>query len=193
MADSLTARPITIYRDNKNDPESEPDHIIFNNSAVSNTDFKDSSENGAYITSIKSVEPEGIGNNQAAEISDGNVQPLGVVEKTYTITGFITNQRATIIIHPPPSTEPPTITPNSLLEKLKTWKTDPQVTNGTFEAGRFSLKDEEDPTNDLVTNDEEDVLTGEGLIFQEYQKTNDYNRNRVDFVLIFRRSRGIDI
>jgi len=105
---------------------------------------------------------------------------LGIVEGTYIFTGFISNMRG--------NSDDGN---NAFLAKLREWKDEVQAINTVWEAGRFGIIDDSDSDNDL-----DPIGTGEdaiGLIFQDYQKTNDYNRNRVDFVLTFRRSRGIDI
>lgn len=178
MGASLTALPFRIFRLEDAGDDEDSDFILFNNSA--DTDFKNSSKEGAYISTVKVGEPEGIGNNQAAEKPDGNVQPLGIVEDVYTITGWITNMRGN-----------DNDGDNDFLAQLKRWKEDAQSIVDVFEAGVFGIVDSSDITNSLTP-----IGTGEdaiGLIFQDYTKTNDYTRNRVDFVLIFRRSRGIDI
>jgi len=178
MGASLTAKPFRIFRLEDAGDDEDTDFILFNNSA--DADFKNSSKEGAYISTVKVGEPEGIGNNQAAEKPDGNVQPLGIVEDVYTITGWITNMRGNADDGD-----------NEFLQQLKRWKEDAQSIVDVFEAGVFGIVDSSDITNSLTP-----IGTGEdaiGLIFQDYTKTNDYNKNRVDFVLIFRRSRGIDI
>lgn len=173
---SLTAKAFTIFRKNAAEPTTES--IIFNNPVATN--FKDSVKEGAYITTLQRGDPEGIGNNQAAEVDDGNVQPLGIVEGTYIIKGFITNMRGD---------EDDGI--NAIVTKLRTWKEEAQVLNGLWEAGRFGITDASDTDNSLTP-----VGTGPntiGLIFENFSKINDYNRNRVDITLTFRRSRGINI
>lgn len=178
MGASLTAKPFRIFRLETALDTNATDFILFNNSA--DADFKNSSKEGAYISTVKVGEPEGIGNNQAAEKPDGNVQPLGIVEDVYTITGWITNMRGNADDGD-----------NEFLQQLKRWKEDAQSIVDVFEAGVFGIVDSSDITNSLTP-----IGTGEdaiGLIFQDYTKTNDYNKNRVDFILIFRRSRGIDI
>lgn len=178
MVTSLIAKKINIFRVTLpgDGPTSEP--LNFNDPAA--PDFKDTGREGAYITSIKKTEPEGIGNNQSAEKPDGNVQPLGIIETTYEVIGFISNTRG--------NSDDGN---NAFLIQLENWKTGTQATLGVWEAGRFGIADENDSTNDLTP-----IGTGVnavGLIFQSYEKTNDYNRNRSDFRLIFRRSRGLDI
>ena len=184
---SVQALPIAIFRYTAStddyftvpkSPNPFTDVIIFND--PNNADFKDTKREGAYITSIKRVEPEGIGNNQAAEKDDGNVQPLGIVEGTWEITGFISNVRGNA-----------SDGVNSFVSLLRTWKDGAQVIVNDWEAGRFGIEDENDQDNTLAPIGS--GATAVGLIFQEYSKTTDYNRNRVDFVLIFRRSRGLDV
>lgn len=179
MGDSLVAKSFTIFR-KTTDGGANPgtDLIIFNNPADS--DFKDTDKEGAYITILDRADPEGIGNNQAAEVDDGNVQPLGIVEGTYIVRGFVTNMRGN-------SDDGD----NAIIQLLRTWKEEAQVILDELEAGRFGIIDASDTDNDLTP-----IGTGDdaiGLIFENYEKKNDYNRNRVDIVLTFRRSRGIDI
>lgn len=178
MGASLTAKPFRIFRLEDATDDEDSDFILFND--ANDADFKNSSKEGAYISTVKVGEPEGIGNNQAAEKPNGNVQPLGIVEDVYTITGWITNMRGNADTGN-----------NTFLAQLKRWKEDAQSIVDVFEAGVFGIVDSSDITNSLTP-----IGTGDdavGLIFQDYTKTNDYNRNRVDIVLIFRLSRGIDI
>lgn len=176
---SLEAKPFTIFRKTTDaGPVPGTDLIIFNNAA--DADFKDTKREGAYILTLKRDDPEGIGNNQAAEVDDGNIQPLGIVEGLYTVTGFISNMRGNADDGV-----------NAFITTLRTWKEEAQAIVGELEAGRFGIIDESDVDNSLTP-----VGTGSGaigLIFEGFTKTNDYNRNRVDITLIFRRSRGISI
>jgi len=80
---------------------------------------------------------------------------------------------------------------NAITALLRTWKDEAQAILGELEAGRFGIIDASDSDNDLTPIGTGD--TAVGLIFQDYTKTNDYNRNRVDITLTFRRSRGLDI
>lgn len=178
MSTSLTAKPLRIYRLTAAPDTPTTDFILFNDPVAG--DFKDTAKEGAYILNLQRADSEGIGNNQAAEKEDGNVQPLGIVEGTYVFTGFISNMRGNADDGV-----------NAFLTKLREWKSEIQAINGVWEAGRFGLIDQSDVDNTLSP-----VGTGTdaiGLIFQDYQKVNDYNRNRVEIVLTFRRSRGLDI
>lgn len=178
MGASLTAKNFRIYRLTAPSDTLNTDFILFNDPTA--PDFKDSAKEGAYITSLERDDPEGIGNNQAAEKPDGNVQPLGIVEGLYVVKGFITNMRG--------NSDDGN---NAIVAQLRTWKNDVQAIVSVWEAGRFGIQDLSDTDNDLAP-----VGTGNnaiGLIFQDYKKVNDYNRNRVEITLIFRRSRGIDI
>jgi len=179
MVDSLTAKSFTIFR-KTTDAGANPgtDLIIFNDPNAG--DFKDTAKEGAYILTLKRGEPEGIGNNQAAEKPDGNVQPLGIVEGTFIVEGFVTNMRG--------NSDDGN---NAITALLRTWKDEAQAILGELEAGRFGIIDASDSDNDLTPIGTGD--TAVGLIFQDYTKTNDYNRNRVDITLTFRRSRGLDI
>ena len=176
---SLVAKSFTLFRKTTDDGDDPgDDRIIFNNPNAS--DFKDSTKEGAYIITLERGDPEGIGNNQAAEQPDGNVQPLGIVEGTYIVKGFITNMRGDADDGE-----------NEIVELLRTWKEESQAILGELEAGRFGIIDNSDIDNNLTP-----IGTGTdaiGLIFQDYKKINDYNRNRVEVTLTFRRSRGLDI
>lgn len=175
---SLVAKSFKIFRLTLAGDDENSDFITFNN--ASDGDFKDSKKEGAYILNLKRDDPEGIGNNQAAEVPDGNVQPLGIVEGTYIVTGFITNMRGN---------NDDGI--NAIISKLRLWKDQAQVINTVWEAGRFGFVDNSDVDNSLSP-----VGTGStalGLLFVGFTKFNDYPRNRVEITLTFRRSRGIDI
>lgn len=179
MPTSLTAKSFTLFR-KTTDAGANPgtDLIIFNNAA--DADFKKTDKEGAYIQTLERGDPEGIGNNQAAEKPDGNVQPLGIVEGTYIVNGFVTNMRG--------NSDDGN---NLIIALLRSWKTEPQAILGELEAGRFGIIDASDIDNNLTP-----VGTGSaaiGLIFTDYSKINDYNRNRVEITLTFRRSRGLDI
>ena len=176
---SLVAKSFTIFR-KTTDAGANPgaDLIVFNNPIAG--DFKDSTKEGAYILTLQRGDPEGIGNNQAAEKPDGNVQPLGIVEGTYIVKGFISNMRG--------NSDDGN---NAIIAKLRTWKEEAQAILSELEAGRFGIIDASDTDNNLTP-----IGTGAtaiGLIFQDFTKINDYNRNRVEITLTFRRSRGLDI
>jgi len=153
--------------------------ITFNNQ--SEPDFKAYDKIGAYMTSLKVVEPEGLGVNQAAEKPDGNIQALGVTEKTWILTGFITRTDGN---------DGSGLT-NTFLNLLQQWKAGEQILKDVWEAGRFAIQDSNDVTNNLTP-----IGTGStsiGLIFKNYEKTYDPIKNRTDIILTFRRSRGPDI
>jgi len=179
MGASLVAKSFTIFRKTTNaGAVPGTDLIIFNNPSAG--DFKDSAKEGAYILTLERGDPEGIGNNQAAEKPDGNVQPLGIVEGTYIVKAFITNMRG--------NSDDGN---NAITALLRIWKDQAQAILSELEAGRFGFIDSSDVDNNLTP-----IGTGTtaiGLIFQDYKKINDYNRNRVDITLTFRRSRGLDI
>ncbi len=76
----------------------------------------------------------------------------------------------------------------TLLTQLRGWKDGEQAKiTGSLEAGVFGIDDDSDPDNDITPNG--DI----GLIFEDYKKINNYNLDRVEITLTFRRSRGIDI
>ena len=173
---SFTSPTIRIFRLTLGSDTNTTDPILFNDSTGGN--YKDSTEQAPYITSIRKVIPEGIGNNQAAEVPEGNVQPLGVVGTTFEIKGFITDIQANAGV-------------NTFITTLETWKNGAQAILNVWEAGRFGIVDNNDHNNDVAP-----VGTGVnavGLIFTEFDKTNDVARNRADFILKFRLSRGIQI
>ena len=83
------------------------------------------------------------------------MQPLGIVDGTYVVTGFVSNMRGN-------SDDGA----NSIITLLRTWKNEAQVINGQLEAGRFGISDASDSDNDLTP-----VGTGNnaiGLIFENF-------------------------
>lgn len=153
--------------------------ITFNNAASG--DFKVYNKIGAYMTGLKVIEPEGLGVNQAAEKPDGNIQALGVTEKTWILTGFITRTDGN---------DGSGLT-NTFLNLLQQWKAGEQILKDVWEAGRFAIEDSNDVTNNLTP-----IGTGVnsvGLIFKDYEKNYDPITNRTNIILTFRRSRGPDI
>jgi len=181
------AKKITIFKLAAGDTSAtvSNDKIQFNSEdQSSSTDFKNNSKEGAYISSIKLVKPEGIGNNQTAEKPDGNIQPLGVIGTFYEVEGWITK----IDGNSGNGT-------NAFLAKLDQWKEDPdQQIKDSWEAGIFGIEDLNDSTNTLlpIKFGSGGTLGGPALIFSYYEKNNDYIKNRADFILRFRRSRGLD-
>jgi len=178
------AKRITIFRLDSVDSSAtvSSDKIDFNSVDQSSADnFKKANKEGAYISSIQKIDPEGIGNNQTAEKPDGNIQPLGVVNVMYIVTGFITKLDG--------NSDNGT---NAFLAKLQSWKDDAQDIIDDWEAGVFGIEDLNDSTNTLLPI-KTTVGGGPALIFATFDKTDDYRRNRADFVLTFRRSRGLTV
>lgn len=174
----VEAKKITIFRLDANSTSAAidtGDEIIFNDSTKKNTNVE-----SAFITTIQKLDIEGIGNNQTAEQTDGNKQPLGVVDGTYTITGFISKLDG--------NSDNGT---NAFLTKLQTWKDGAQVIEDDWESGVFGIEDLNDSSNTLLPI--KDTPGAPALIFVSYQKTNNYQSNRADFVLTFRRSRSITV
>ncbi len=177
-------KKITIFKLAAGDASAtiSSDKIEFNSVDQSDTDsYKKAKFEGAYIKTIKLVKPEGIGNNQTAEKVDGNIQPLGVTGTFYEIKGFITKIDGNSGNGQ-----------NAFLTKLDQWKEDPeQQIKDSWEAGVFGIDDQNESTNTLLP-----IKTtsggGPALIFSYYEKTDDYRKNRADFVLRFRRARGPD-
>jgi len=65
------------------------------------------------------------------------------------------------------------------------------VISGILEGGRFGIQDFSNVNNTLLP-----IGTGPttvGLIFSNYVPDSNYNKNRVDFTLEFRKSRGLDV
>ena len=176
MTESFKSPLITLFRVfNADDSVTAPTDILNFNDSTSDY-YKNTTNVGGYITQIKKTIPEGIGNNQSAEVPDGNLQPLGVVETTYQITGFVTNINVS----------------NVFLNQLLTWKVGSNAINGIWSAGRFGISDAGDRTNSLLPVSDTQS-NPQGLFFTNYEKTNDISRNRADFVLTFRKSRGFNI
>lgn len=177
MPTSKVAKSLRVFRLTLGGDTSNTEFILFND--PNDSDFKDTEKENAFATSFKRADPEGIGNNQGAEKDDGNVQALGIVEGTYTIEGFISNMRGDADDGV-----------NAFVDRLRLWKEGAQELVGVWEAGRFGIIDNSDHDNDLAP-----IGTGNtaiGLIFQNFEKTNNYNENRVMIKLTFRRSRGLD-
>lgn len=179
MGGQLSAKIINIFRvTDANDDETTTDRIDFND--LTDTDPKDSSKEHAFIFTIEKLETEGIGANLTAEKPDGVIQPLAIIGGTYTITGRITNTRGDADDGE-----------NDFLTLLQEWKDEEQVIKNTWNAGRFGIEDNNDSTNTLIPNNTSGSEVG--LIFVDFQKTNNYNTNQSDIILIFRRSRGLDV
>ena len=181
------AKKITIFKLKATDASAtvSTDKIQFNSVDQSSAaNFKKNAKEGAYISSIKLVKPEGIGNNQTAEKTDGNIQPLGVTNTFYEIIGWFTK----IDGNSGNGT-------NAFMAKIDSWKEDPtQQIKDSWEAGIFGIEDKNDSTNTLlpIKFGTGGTLGGPALIFSYYEKNNDYVKNRSDFILRFRRSRGLD-
>jgi len=78
---------------------------------------------------------------------------------------------------------------STFLNKLRDWKEGEQAVAGSdqLEAGVFGIVDESDADNNITPDGTI------GLIFSDYKKINNYQLDRVEVTLTFRRSRGIDI
>ena len=78
---------------------------------------------------------------------------------------------------------------STIINQLRTWKEGEQaiVGSGNLEAGVFGIVDESDADNNITPDGTI------GLIFSDYKKINNYQLDRVEVTLTFRRSRGIDI
>jgi len=78
---------------------------------------------------------------------------------------------------------------STIINQLRAWKEGEQaiVGSGNLEAGVFGIVDESDADNNITPDGTI------GLIFSDYKKINNYQLDRVEVTLTFRRSRGIDI
>lgn len=181
----VETKKITIFRLDSGDSSAtvSSDNIEFNSVDQSSiADFKNNEAEGAYISTIQKIDPEAIGNNQTAEQTDGNIQPQGVVNRQYIITGWITKLDG--------NSDNGT---NAFLAKLQSWKDDEQQIINDWESGVFGIEDLNDSTNTLLPIKTSVDAGNPALIFASFDKTNDYRRNRADFVLMFRQGRGLDI
>ena len=105
-----------------------------------------------------------------------------MVNRQYIITGWITK----IDGNPSNGT-------NAFLAKLQSWKDDEQQIINDWESGVFGIEDLNDSTNTLLPIKTSVDAGNPALIFASFDKTNDYIRNRADFVLTFRQGRGLNI
>jgi hypothetical protein len=154
------------------------DRIDFN--LIDQTDSKKTFVENAFVLTCERNKPEGLGINLTAEKPDGVVQPLQVIEEVWTIKGFISNMRG--------NSDDGN---NTFLLLMEKWKNEAQVIKDVWEGGVFGIEDFSNSTNTLLP-----IGTGSttvGLIFSNYTPISNYNKNRVDFTLEFRKSRGLDV
>lgn len=181
----VDTKKITIFRLDSSDDSAtvSNDNIEFNSVDQSDIDsFKNNNFEGAYISTIQKIDPEGIGNNQTAEQTDGNIQPQGVVNRQYIITGWITKLDGNS-----------SNGTNAFLAKLQSWKDDAQQIINNWESGVFGIEDLNDSTNTLLPIKTSTDAGNPALIFASFDKINDYTKNRAEFVLTFRQGRGLNI
>jgi len=181
----VNTKKITIFRLVSNDDSAtvSEDKIEFNSVDQSDSDsFKNNNFEGAYISTIQKIDPESMGVNQTAEQTDGNIQPQGVVNRQYVITGWITKLDG--------NSDNGT---NAFLAKLQSWKDDAQQIINTWESGVFGIEDLNDSTNTILPIKTSTSAGNPGLIFAIFDKIDDYVKNRADFVLTFRQGRGLNI
>ena len=175
----VTSKKINIFRvTTAGQGPTVTDRIDFNDPTFG--DYKDTTKEFPWITSITKTEPESIGNNMAAEKTDGIVQPGGTSEGIWLIEGKISN------VHGNSDNGV-----NAFLTKLQSWKDDAQVIKAVWEGGRFGIIDANCATNNLTP-----IGTGTttiGLIFINYKKKINYQRNEAEITLTFQRSRGLDV
>lgn len=175
----VTSKKINIFRVSLGgDGPTVTDRIDFNDPTF--TDYKDTTKEFPWITSINKTSGESIGNNMAAEKTDGIVQPGGISEAIWLVKGVISN------IHGNSDNGA-----NAFLTRLESWKDDVQVIKAVWEGGRFGIIDDNCNTNNLTP-----IGTGTstiGLILINYEKIINYEKNQADITLTFRRSRGLDV
>ena len=181
----VDTKKITIFRLDSSDASAtiSDDKIEFNSVDQSDSDsFKNNNFEGAYISTIQKIMPEAMGINQTAEQTDGNAQPQGVTNLQYIITGWITKVDGNS-----------SNGTNAFLAKLLSWKEDAQQIINDWESAVFGIEDLNDSTNTLLPIKTSVDAGNPALIFATFDKTNDYTRNRADFVLTFRQGRGLNI
>ena len=175
----VTSKKINIFRvSTAGQGPTVTDRIDFNDPTFG--DYKDSTKEFAWITSITKTSGESIGNNMAAEKTDGIVQPGGISEATWKVVGVISN------VHGNSNNGI-----NAFLTRLESWKDDAQVIKAVWEGGRFGIVDDNVQSNNITP-----IGTGTntiGLIFINYDKKINYNKNQAEITLTFRRSRGLDV
>jgi len=116
----------------------------------------------------------------AAEKTDGIIQPGGISEGIWIVEGVISN----VVGNSSNGI-------NAFLTLLESWKSDVQVIKAVWEGGRFGIIDDNNQSNNLTP-----IGTGVntvGLIFINYKKKINYQKNQAEFTLTFRRSRGLDV
>ena len=175
----VTSKIINIFRVSLGgDGPSVTDRIDFNNPSF--TDYKDSTKEFPWIKSIDKTSGESLGNNMAAEKTDGIIQPGGISEAIWIIEVVISN----VVGNSDNGA-------NIFLTRLESWKDDVQVIKDVWEGGRFGIVD-----NNCNTNSITPIGTGSstiGLIFLNYKKKINYQKNQAEITLTFRRSRGLDV
>lgn len=158
---------IRIFRVTSPGDDEDSDFIDFNI-----PDSKTTVPNG-FITQYKSNPSDGVGNNQGAEQDLGDQQALGLVEDIIKITGFISSRK-------------PKTGSNNLLTQMKTWEAEPKI-NDDWELGRFGFTDSDDPTEDVVPDEEPNTVA---LLWERIEWTIDFKGNRKLFDLYLRVNRG---
>ena len=175
----VESKKINIFRVSLGgDGPTVTDRIDFNDPAFA--DYKDTTREFPWIDTITKTSGESIGNNMAAEKTDGIVQPGGISEATWTVKGVISN------VHGNSDNGA-----NLFLTRLESWKDDVQVIKDVWEGGRFGIIDDNVNTNSITP-----IGTGTGtigLIFINYEKIINYKKNQAEITLTFRRSRGLDV
>lgn len=146
---------ITIYR------VTNPTDTINNVSSSNKQEFnnnKNTKVANAFITSYRIGSVEAVGKNQAVQQEIGDIQPLGKIEKNYTLVGYISKRDDSNGFNP-------------IVSKLKTWDEEAK-TNTNFPQGRFGIRIDDFRDYDIIP-----VGTGTnqtGLIWQNLQWDNDF-------------------
>ena len=175
----VESKKINIFRvSSAGDGPTTTDRIDFNDPTFG--DYKDTTKEWPWITSLTKTDGESIGDNMAAEKTDGIIQPGGIADAIWIVEGAISNVQGNS-----------SNGINAFLTRLQSWKDDVQVIKDVWEGGRFGIVDDNCQTNGLTP-----IGTGVntvGLIFISYKKKINYQKNQADITLTFRRSRGLDV
>ncbi len=159
---------IRIFRVEGTSDNTNSDFIDFNN----NTRGKKTSIENAFITQIRKIDSDAVGDNQAAEQDLGDKQHLGESESKYIIEGFFTQRNS--IGHP-------------YITQLDIWNASTKQ-NDNWPEGQFGIVDSGDATNTFLP-----VGTGgstQGLIWERLETWVDLGKNQKYFKLELTVSKG---
>ena len=163
---------ITLYRlTDTTDTKSVSDKIVFNGAPAAS---RHGDAVNAYLFGFKRGPMFGLADNQGAIQELGDLQSLGKVEEAYMLEGAVTKRDDNN-------------GSNSILNRMRTWEDDPK-TSSNWPDGRFGIEDDDDHNNDLTPSRTGTVRTGMILEFIQYEV--DFSKNRTNFVMKLRVSRG---